>query len=211
METFSALLAICAENSPVTGKFSAQRPVTRSFDVLFDLRLNNRLSKQSWGWWFETQSRPLWRHCSVLNSISLMIRYSWWLVSSPDFLWQDINICVDTWDYWNVLYLVWLSRAARLLWCKVCDIWTPVPISIFIFCLIVFLFMVYLFFISPVLFRALNRMPGNFNRWIVWSYFCIIVKSSRYFSHLLGVPWVNSFRWPIGWHRSLLKFQHGAR
>ena len=40
----------------------AQRPVTRSFDVFFDLCLNKRLSKQSWGWWFETPSRPLWRH-----------------------------------------------------------------------------------------------------------------------------------------------------
>ena len=37
------------------------KPVTRSFDVFFDLRLNNRLSKQSWGWWFETLSCPLWR------------------------------------------------------------------------------------------------------------------------------------------------------
>ena len=62
METFSALLAICAGNSPVPGEFHAQRPVTRSFDVFFDLRLNKRLSKQSWGWWFETLSRPLWRH-----------------------------------------------------------------------------------------------------------------------------------------------------
>ena len=55
METFSALLALCAGNSPVTG------PVTRSFDVFFDLRLYKRLSKQWWGWWFETPSRPLWR------------------------------------------------------------------------------------------------------------------------------------------------------
>ena len=35
------------------------------FDVFFDLRLNKRLSKQWWGWWFETPSRPLWRHCSA--------------------------------------------------------------------------------------------------------------------------------------------------
>ena len=41
METFSALLAICAGNSPVPGEFPAQRPVTRSFDVFFDLRLKN--------------------------------------------------------------------------------------------------------------------------------------------------------------------------
>ena len=49
-------------NSPVTGEFPTQRPVTRSFDVFFDLRLNKRFSKQSWGWWFETLSCPLWRH-----------------------------------------------------------------------------------------------------------------------------------------------------
>ena len=36
------------------GEFPAQRPVTRSSDVFFDLRLNKLLSKQSWGWWFET-------------------------------------------------------------------------------------------------------------------------------------------------------------
>ena len=62
METFSALLAICAGNSPVPGEIPAQRPETRSFDVFFDLRLNQRLSKQSWGWWFETLPRPFWRH-----------------------------------------------------------------------------------------------------------------------------------------------------
>ena len=38
------------------GEFPTQRPVTRSFDVFFDLRLNKRLSKQPWGWWFETPS-----------------------------------------------------------------------------------------------------------------------------------------------------------
>ena len=51
-------------NSPVTGEFPSQRPVTRSFDVFVDLRLKKRLSKQSWGWWFETPSRSLWRHCN---------------------------------------------------------------------------------------------------------------------------------------------------
>ena len=65
METFAALLAICAGNSPVPGEFPTQRPVTRSFDVFFELRLNKRLSKQSWGWWFETLSRPLWRHRNI--------------------------------------------------------------------------------------------------------------------------------------------------
>ena len=44
------------------GEFPTQRPVTRSFDVFFDLRLNKRLSKQPWGWWFEAPSWSLWRH-----------------------------------------------------------------------------------------------------------------------------------------------------
>ena len=68
METFSALLAICAGNSPVPGEFPTQRPVTRSFDVYFDLRPNKWLSKQSWGWWFETLSCSLWRHRNGLIS-----------------------------------------------------------------------------------------------------------------------------------------------
>ena len=50
------------------GDFPAQRPVTRSFDVFFVLRLNKRLSKQPWGWWFETPSRSLWRHRDVKSS-----------------------------------------------------------------------------------------------------------------------------------------------
>ena len=50
METFSVLPSLCAGNQSVTGEFPAQRPVTWSFDVFFDLRLNKRLSKQSLGW-----------------------------------------------------------------------------------------------------------------------------------------------------------------
>ena len=39
METFSALLAICAGISPVPGEFPTQRSVMQSFDGFFDLRL----------------------------------------------------------------------------------------------------------------------------------------------------------------------------
>ena len=60
----SALLALCAGNSPVTDEFPSQRPVTRDFDVFFDLSLNKPLSKWLWGWWFETPSRSLWHHCN---------------------------------------------------------------------------------------------------------------------------------------------------
>ena len=57
METSSVLLAISAGNSAVTGEFPAQRPVTRSFNIFFDFRLNER-----WSGWFETPLGPLWRH-----------------------------------------------------------------------------------------------------------------------------------------------------
>ena len=40
METFSALQALCTGNSPAIVEFPAQRPLTRSFDIFFDLRLN---------------------------------------------------------------------------------------------------------------------------------------------------------------------------
>ena len=66
--------------------FLSQRAVTRSFDVVFDLRLNKRLSKQLWGWWFETWSHSLWRDyyafgwwnasCSVKN-VAIINRYVW--------------------------------------------------------------------------------------------------------------------------------------
>ena len=75
METFSALLAICAGNSSGTGEFPAQRPVARSFEVFFDLHLNKQLSKQSWGWWFETISCSLWRHCNEVHIIFTRIVY----------------------------------------------------------------------------------------------------------------------------------------
>ena len=72
MEAFSALLDLCAGNSLVTSEFPSQRPVTRSFDVFFDLRLNKRLSKHSRRQWFETPPRLLWRHCSVYGPQGLI-------------------------------------------------------------------------------------------------------------------------------------------
>ena len=87
METFSALLAICAGNSPATGEFPTQRPVTRSFDVFFDLRLSKRLRKmvrlEIWDaialimtslWWF--------RLCSHIKFILCIV---WHIAASAGF------------------------------------------------------------------------------------------------------------------------------
>ena len=60
---FRVIGPLCG-NSPVTGEFPTQRPVTRGFDVFFELRLNKRYSKQSLGWWLETPSWSLWRQCN---------------------------------------------------------------------------------------------------------------------------------------------------
>ena len=117
MEPFSALLALCAGNSTVTGEFPAQRPVTRSFDVFFDLQLNERLSKQSWGWWFEMPSRPLWCHsngtrldmnrslvCCLHNGILLLnikfqvgVHWQCWKKISIN-LWYELN---QKWNFWQ--------------------------------------------------------------------------------------------------------------
>ena len=64
MEAFSALLALCEGNPPITGGFLSQRPVTRNFDVFFNLLLNKRLSKQFIRWLFQTPSRSSWCHCN---------------------------------------------------------------------------------------------------------------------------------------------------
>ena len=108
METFFALLALCAGNLPVTGEFPAQKPATPSFNVFFDLRLNEWLSKQSWGWWFETPSRPLWRHYDGQSRTtppqvySLRGREGWWPISQSQLSWR--NMCkivawIDQYDY----------------------------------------------------------------------------------------------------------------
>ena len=121
--TFSALPVFCAGNSPVTGEFPAQRPVTRSFDVFFDLRLNKRWSKQSWGWWFETPSRSLWRPGKFpAQMASNAEKFSiWWRhhvrKMVPCLPWTSItNVCtrarVETWyivqSIGNTLYH-WLT------------------------------------------------------------------------------------------------------
>ena len=87
----SALLTLCAGNPPVTGEFPSQSPVTRSFDDFFDLRLNKRLSKQWWGWWFKTPSRPLWRHCNGITAMSLQRIPGFRWTSTTRAIWMSRN------------------------------------------------------------------------------------------------------------------------
>ena len=82
METFSALLALCA------GEFPSQRPVTRNFDVSLICALNKRLSKQPWGWWFEMPPRS---SCRTLEHICIIYGLLW------DVLLTHILISTTVW------------------------------------------------------------------------------------------------------------------
>ena len=126
METFSALLALCAGNSPVTGEFPSQRPVARSFDISFDLHLNKQLSKQWWDWWFESPSRSLWHHCHHLLSTGRthagrwagLLVYKCSTVSAPPICpadgiyWQFSTVCLQ-WTR-NVILLLTHLRLDKM-------------------------------------------------------------------------------------------------
>ena len=66
------------------------KPVTPIFDICFDLHLNERLSKQSWGWWFETLSCPFWRQCNDLcENIYWLISWTRYCLWFANRLWQS--------------------------------------------------------------------------------------------------------------------------
>ena len=96
METFSALLAIWAGNSPASGEFPAQRPVTLSFDIFFDLCLNKRLRKQLGGWWFETLSRPLYVIVMICFVIERVICSEAYILYTIDYRYMIQNDIVHT-------------------------------------------------------------------------------------------------------------------
>ena len=110
METFSALLALFAGNSLVTGEFPSQRPVTWSIDVFFDRCLNKCLSKQSLGWWFEMLSHSLCCNCNVYSIISGPI----------DIIMNSISNCKDSWmaiwglfSIWDVHIMAWYRFSTK--------------------------------------------------------------------------------------------------
>ena len=78
--------SLCEGNPPVTGGFPSQRPVTRRFDVFFDLRLNKCLSRQSRRRLFETSSRSLWRQCNA------EVVAQQWLLSSKSRFHRSIQL-----------------------------------------------------------------------------------------------------------------------
>ena len=91
METFPALLSLCAGNAPVTGEFPAQRPVTRSFNVfLICLWIND--------WVNNREAGDLRHHCAHYEVTVMYIEVRRCL--SLSLLWFQLRIM------WN-MYLPW--------------------------------------------------------------------------------------------------------
>ena len=129
MVTFSALLVLCAGNSPVTGEFPSQRPVARSCDVFFDLCVHKRFSKHSWGWWFETPSSSLWRHrneigmahfwhvnrCIWLCIVYVSLSYGLYIqVTGQMYLWQNNGIVAFTAILLEINLILCVTRLPKL-------------------------------------------------------------------------------------------------
>ena len=123
METCSSLLCLCEVNPPVTGGFPSLRPVTRSFDVVFNLCLNNKwLSKQSKRRRFETSSRALWCHCS---DSPMMPRNLLCLIVLPSH--NDLNCssssCLMSTVFWKKVCLTLCVEAYDFVWDRYIDRW----------------------------------------------------------------------------------------
>ena len=88
------------------GDFPTQRPVTRSFGVFFDLRLNKRLSKQPWGWWFETPSSSLWRHCNAqgMSTWHIILRHIVDMLKVSRFITSKKRVCLifQMWEFYQI-------------------------------------------------------------------------------------------------------------
>ena len=127
------------------GEFTGPRwiPHTKASDAelwsLFDLRLNKRLNKQSWGWWFETLSRPLWRHRNVLNLFQFKLKPIHtgdgdWSYKHPyeDPCYSIYFFCYLTYKYFgNRWYwsLIGISLQKNNRWNRCMSSWIPLVIT----------------------------------------------------------------------------------
>ena len=82
METFSALLALCVGNSPATGEFPSQRPVTQSFDVFFVHAWIN-------GWVNNREAGDLRRHRAHYDVIVMIVRITGPLCRESTAIWSS--------------------------------------------------------------------------------------------------------------------------
>ena len=109
---------------PLCGEFTghrwipAQRPVTRSFDVFFDLRLNKGLNKQSWGWWFETPLGSLSRHCNDYRLLPFTLIFT--------LIWKFVFVKIRSLEI-----QLYVNMEYNLLWEMITNGTSPVHSSLF--------------------------------------------------------------------------------
>ena len=106
-KTCSALLTLCAGNSPVTSEFPSQRPVMQIFVVSFDQRLNKWLSKQWRCWWFQMPSPSLWCHCNGRTMMCLLWEFGRKLI----LLWWHHRVVKHSWKQLNELCNYWFRES----------------------------------------------------------------------------------------------------
>ena len=141
LKTFPALLALCEKEFSVDRWIPSQRPVRLCFDVFFDLRLNQRLNKQSRRWWFETSSRSSWRHCNVEHSVPCRKNPS--LVTTKldtlrmiciflgyIFMYFPVSVTILTWRWINSKHF---TKSKRIVRPRVSFSFYPRSVSSFIF------------------------------------------------------------------------------
>ena len=105
---FRVTVHLCG-NSPVSGEFPTQRPVTQKFDVFFDLRLEGRLSKHSWGWWLET---PAWSHSRLAHIIQRFAALSLGERHLHD---QRLRACIQkTCTNWSNMSPCWMTNSSNI-------------------------------------------------------------------------------------------------
>ena len=94
MEAFSALLSLCAGNSPATVNSPHRGQWRGTLMFFFDLRRNKRFSKQPWGWWFKTPSWSLWRQCNEQNVLLTLTSMSLYIYMHIDPYVLYISMCI---------------------------------------------------------------------------------------------------------------------
>ena len=113
------------------GEFPTQRPVTQSFEVFFDLCLNKWLSKQWWGWWFETPSHPVCRHRNAVREELPSIRYYHSKMANrkngekPDLLFHQVMSGIISCDWYGRCMTVFLIYMCCVMsWnCVISELW----------------------------------------------------------------------------------------
>ena len=111
--------------------FPRQRPVTRIFDVFFDLLLHKRLGKQSWHWWFETPSRPLWHQYNAnvkfhVRNVCCLSPVNYWYVKliqtrlkSTWISWKSISVDIYL-IHWSWLLIQYIPRNMHTVFALLC-------------------------------------------------------------------------------------------